>query len=128
MAARLQPRRASVPVAVLRTLSCFHLVCFSLGAPVMSLDKSAAVMAAIALPMAARFGLARAVDWLGQFDDSRYRRHLLAALGAAWAGAFVVPLDWAVWWQAWPIVSCVLAALTSSVAVVVAWLVSLRRG
>jgi hypothetical protein len=46
---------------------------------------------------------------------------------AAWAGAIVVPLDWAVWWQAWPIVSCIFAAAVSTAFTVIGLLARVQH-
>jgi hypothetical protein len=113
------PPSTALWLAVARTVAVLHVVCFGLGAPLTSVGSTAAVYASIALPMALRFGAKRAADWMGSFGDARLRVHLVAGLVAAWSGAIVVPLDWAVWWQAWPIVSCALAAITSTICTMI---------
>jgi phosphatidylinositol glycan class F len=100
-----------------RAFALLHVVCFAFGAQLLSVKESAALYAAVSLPQVAwQTSLKGGTDWLSALRHPLHRRRLFFALGGAWLGAFVVPLDWAVWWQAWPLLSCALAFIAAAIA------------
>jgi hypothetical protein len=98
-----------LPAGVCLTLALFHLVCYAFGAPLLTVHKSAAVYTSVSMPLFITTQRGSALNWLAAPADF-VRRRLLPSLLGVYLGAFVCPLDWAVWWQEWPLLSCALGA------------------